>query len=1114
MTLIYTTLLNDVAKPTIILLIMVLFLALTLYISYIYYTRVNKPLYLSKINYDAYENQSFANQPLISTSKGTPSTSVNKSNQNNSSNSSGGRNIVKPTTSSGKRVDPKIDINELHKFANLQSCPQGQCAIKITGNLIGVKRCPSTKDGIMMYDVTEEQCVQSNLCPTNIPYAQKINGEALNGVCETESDGCNCLVVPQCASYVTKYFNNVGIGNYGEGSHGLNYAFSTEGQKPGNNFYNPLQISIEKLGKVFCKINPAFVDTIINGCPLTNHWTDPTNCEVFENVIFNKNTTIKVTVQKPSSVYTYFNSSKDISDSEYYKNANSLAVIVSGLIVEPPETLPFVGFFFDSRDKANVFRYTGYDKAVISIALGTNFYILKNVNYYDNTDKLFKPGVNGLVSVNDKLTFNYFDFTFCNDGAVNGANNKSMLMCVQDRNQPCTEGTLAYNFDRAITKSNNSRNFCQAYDQPGVDRLAINTDAQASIKTFYLTDPAFFTQSCVLGSGCGENIDFTLCDPDTSNCDKAITNKKSRCFPIFDDSAVSNVWQIGPEYVQLNALGPSIVPSGTQFYLQNNLFDVEDGDYYQINNRPINDLFLMKKVAVGDNNFILNTTAGLTTGDKLLNPLIDGSAVSITEVSGNSITISSAVTAATVNLFKAGTHLLFNNPLSPVEYGLVKNVVSARKKFSLLGLEAPYNNQSVTQDQIRSQGIIFYKQFGFNGLNYGTCYNIDTFEREFSDSHKYGKINNYINPTMRLAIVPPFIVDNLISNYSNGIATPAEFHNQVFSSSTANFKQKNSMYFPVWNEDMFRQECVFCSPSLYAIPGVTIDGGKISAVDIQFSGKDFYQYTKDIGGKIYQADGGTFGSGSPIEYYMYTMYSLTSTKQKEVSTTSMIYLQNSNLDVIPGDYIIDASGLLKTNIYNQSGVFQQGFNTNSLKTFEDNFSNQLLVKKPSLLPSHLTTSVYNGVKLTPNSSAGGTQNNINLFAGKYYYTSGSTAGSSYYISVPAVKVESVLAGGKVLFTNSSTIINMPKNTLLQIVRPTQIIGIDLEGDINAISETTSYAGQPVYAGAGAKLLVDEITDGRITNIKIIDQGANYIVTNKPLLFVNQYKANSNILIKS
>lgn len=1079
----YTTLLNDIAKPTIILLICVLFLTLTLYISYIYYSKINKPLYLSKINYDAYENQSVLNQPLANNNNNA-NASANANNNNNANANNNNNNII----------DPKIDITKLQEFSNLQSCPQGICAIKITGNLLGVKRCPATTDGILMYDVTQEQCIQSNLCPSNIPYAQKLNGEALTGVCDPGNDACNCLTSLQCATYVTKYFNNTATGQAGKGSMGLNYAFSTQGQKTNDNFYNPLQINLQDLGKVFCEINPAFVDTIVNGCQLTNHWADPTNCQTYENVIFNSNIPLNITVQNPDSVYTYFNKTnipKNISNQEYYNNADSLAIIVSGLQTSPPQILPFVGYFFDQKNKETVFKYSGYDQAIININTGINFYILKNISHYDDNEKIFMPGVCGMVAVNDILTFEYFDFTFCNDGAVNGANNKNMLMCVQDYNQPCTEGTLAYNFDRTITSSNNARNFCQAYDQPGVDRLSINSDAQASIQTFYLTDPAYFTQSCVVGNGCGAMIDYTQCVDAGYDCSIAIREKKSRFFPIFDDSAVSNVWQVGPGYIQTNPYGTSITQkSSTEFILNNNLFDPENGDYFQINNSPINDIFIMKTATTGGVSLKLNTTTGLNIGDVLLNPLISGAPITIASISGNGISISEAISASAVSLFNAGTHLIFSSNTVASDYGVVRtNSLNTFEFLDLITLEP----QNITIDNITANGIIFYKQFGFNGLNYGTCYNPITFEREFSNSYKYGEYNYFIDPNLRLAETPPFIIDNLISNYSSNVNTISQFNKQVFSSTTANFKQKNSMYYPVWNEDNFKQECVFCSPSLYAIPIIS-QGGRIAGVDIQFSGKDFYQYIKDVDGYL-----------APGEYisYLYTMYSLTSTVKTQTSTTAMIYLQNPNIDILPGDYIIDASGVFAVNIYDSNGNKYTG-STAAFNTFENVFSSNINNARPALLPNHLTTSSYNTINLNP-------QNNTNLFAGKCYY---NTPGDLYYVVVPTVQVSSVLQSGSVIMTSTSLIKSIPKNTLLQIIRPNQTLGIGIQGDIDAISQTTAYANQSVYSGAEAEIVVSEITDGRITNISINNQGSNYVITNKPLLFVNQYKTNDNILVVS
>jgi len=529
----------------------------------------------------------------------------------------------------------------------------------------------------------------------------------------------------------------------------------------------------------------------------------------------------------------------------------------------------------------------------------------------------------------------------------------------------------------------------------------------------------------------------------------------------------------------------------------------------------------MQKPSANGRNLLLNTTNGLSVGDTILNPKVAETAVTIKTISGNEITISEAITSGFSPLFKPGTHLLFNNVPLSTEYGIIRtDNTDSRKPFYLLNL-SDLSNQNLSQQSIINQGIYFFKQFGFNGLNYGTCYNVNTFEREYTNSFQYGKYNMMINPSLNIAEKPPFIVENLISNYSSPTAlTQADYNKQVFSTTTANFKQKNSMYYPVWNDDNFKQECVFCSPSLYALPVIS-EKGNLTAVTIQFSGKDFYQYTKDINSQIFNESGGTLPAP---EYFMYTMYSLTSSKNNEPSTTSAIYLQNPNIDVQVGDFIIDASGILAVKVLdsNNNDVSTK-INKSNLTTFEVNFASQIASNKPALLPSHLTTSSYNNQKLSPNltnttiypnTNFGGTQNKVNLFAGKQYYLTGSIDGATYYIIVPTVQVLSIGLSGRLIFTDSSKTTTIPKNTLLQFIRPTSIISLSLQGDIDAASQKTSYANQPVYSGADAEIFVNEITDGRITDIKINKQGSNYIVTNKPLLFVSGYKIDSNISIIS
>jgi len=991
----YTQGLQPVYKSLVILLTIFLLTTLGLYFSYYLNEHKNYPIYLSQNSFDDFLNNS--NLPQ-----------------------------VKSTTV----IDnvPVESINSLGNFSDLKYCPKKQCAVNLS---TGVKRCPSTvgnnsssnnenTTGIT-YTLGVEVCVESNKCPPNLPYAINNDGSATGEICE-ENNFCYCTSKPQCATRVLKYFQNADQEEVSK----INFSFSTTGNKPNNNERNSIVID-ETTG--FCELNPAFTDKIINGCNFENSWNDPTNC--LETNVYS---------QLPTA-YSF----DLISYSETLANFSGLGNLTKTTSNNYTQGLNFIGM--STRNNLSNIEIRDIINQTGAVSLGGLSYffseaqfrgplvLLNKISYYDQINGINVPGLSTNYSQGDIVDLNVGILTNCQDIENDKVNYKNMLSCLQTFNQPCTDGVLTYNIDNG-----NPRNFCQG---SGSNLVVGN-----KITDFYLVNPAFFTLSCVVGSGCDESIDTVLCSSAT-DCQTSFTNKLSKLFPRADYSALTNLYSI-PK----SSFGLSFTPilgvsssNNENFFITNNFVPFENGDYWEINSN-ISDVFLTTNTTLGSNVLNVNDTSNLNVGMSIN----FSQTFNINTITGTSVLLNDVLNIFDTTIAKTGYEIsAYSNNNFFGRVGNVKNFFN-KQTFNLYDLND--NIQNNDNINILNNSLTLFKQFGFNGLNYNTVFDKDNNSRIFNNDYYYKYYDQNINAPLS------------VFEFFNGDKKSSLLN------SNSNFRQKYSMYYPVFNENYFRQECVYCSPSLHAFP-LIINGG-ISGINIQFSGQDYYQYV--------------YGNVNDVFDYNQTYFGLTSFSQ--TSNCTAIVLNEAIPGIQVGDYVIDASGFLDKSMVDSSGNLTSNTVFNMLT-----LNNQTVpddIYKPYTLSGRVFTPSANFVVNSFEQSGA-----ENVFYGKAYFNNSV----EYYIK-PTVRIVSFSQDRKTIFTDSQSLRTINSKTVIQIISATNNLEVSLVGDPENSLKSL---------GTDGLLSVESIADGRICSLKIDNSGVGYSNDNTPLIYITKYNKNSSVL---
>ena len=797
----------------------------------------------------------------------------------------------------------------------LKYCDSGDCVMDIKS---GIKRCPADKNTKLISNPVMELCTVIDRCPDVQPFAVQSTGETKLKTCE-EGIPCRCIKEKYCAPYVSETLQ-ITNGNPWVKQNGFKN-FSITGVNSGNEQgfnLDPLVISSEDSTTRFCKINPEFSQRIENGCVFTVNSGEPMDCNsgsyltifspisstftIYQNDQSSHTTTtdIKYDPKNPTGSISPKLSANQIllyDPTTAWNTANQNNQYIQQNIADIPESGVFGDgtTYFSYKGVINNHSVTFSTTTIETDAPSTHdnysniTTILLNVRYNG------QPGIPSSLKAGDNLKLFTITYADCNKNLLPTDNYKNMLNCVQDENQPCKTGQLAYNVDDA-----DPRTFAQY--NPNM--------ATRQLENYLLKSSSFYTVSCVNGGGCSKIIDLSLCGE--KDCSDSYTEKKSRFFSEIDDSAIATEWLLTTSegvngYSQNYTLDET---NGTvTIKMSESLLNLENGDYWSVFNSSI--------YSYG----ICNYPAG-TTVFKLnsIDNIKEGMCVSYGGICGtnpdNPGVKSIDVENTTVTLYETsyqgicyGDQFTFYNTLNDGDYGIITNcttVENTNNNIVLCHLSDLYGLNLTNVNLGSSPYIHIYKQYGFNGINYNTNAYNGTDEYSPSSlgkiydpsSHQFNlrkySTNSYINLNFNNQDVyntiskfnPPLNITNIYNEKDNT-------YNETFSDPFSLFKTQNSMYYPVWNNNTFKQECIIPLPCLIAYPVVDIKDGKNDKIDriaIQFSGKHYDQYS-------YYEDN--------------YCYSLCSNIKKKilitdlVSSNNLIVLDKTNPDISKGNIIAD-----------------------------------------------------------------------------------------------------------------------------------------------------------------------------------------------------------------
>ena len=1018
-----------VYKNLLILLTLFLILAFGTYISYILSREKNYPIYIADNVFDSFLSESKINNPVSST-------------------------VINNVTVS--------EVNSLVKASEISYCPVNKCVVNLS---TGVKRCPvtiektNTKVTGLTYTLGEEFCVDANKCPPTLPFAIRSNGEALTNTCDI-GENCYCTSTKRCATSVVKIFKSINktIPN-SIISNEKNYSFVTTGTKENNNIMNSILLPEDNTSNLeFCKLNPAYTDRIIDGCNFTNKLNQPSGCEFTNYLDIAEDTVSNFTVVNKLDGDLIFG---NVPDYELFGVTYGCSVGNQNLYLE------YTGTNSDNVEQINNLLE---NQRVFQIGnFGTSYYFssyeiilpyvnLKNIYYYNNGNF-----VSGLKDALQPTTANTINVIFenivtknCIGGTNDNSNFKNMLTCLQPYNQPCTDGVLAYNVDTF-----NSRNFCQATS------IDLTLGNGTSIRNFYLNNPSYFTLSCVIGMGCNDMIDTSLCT-NGDDCGNAFSDKISKLFPQVDYSAITNNFIVQSENFKLDYI-PYISTNNTNtLTINNNFIKLENGDFF-LSAENFRNITLRLNGVSGSNILNVNSSLGISKDDSIS----ISQNFTVSNIIGTSVYLNKNLNVTDSLLAKAGYELLFYSNSS--QFLSIGNVSSFSNKqtFEAFSVTGDKSNPVSPSSFIENDSLQFYKLFGFNGLGYNTRYDYQTKSRVYSSDYYYNQFRNDNSNISLPEISYPFTIYEFLN-----ITKQAGLLEK-----NANFKQAYSLYYPVFNQDNFKQECVYCSPSLLTDLYIN-KNGNISGINIQFSGQDYYQYNP--------------GNFNNLDSYYHTTFGLTALNKPGVkSNTNVINLNEPVEGLEIGDYIIDQQGFLEKSLIPVIDFDGIPF-TGSVKAPPTNYdlNNQIDDK---YLPYRLNGRTFlanggNSFKIVPGSED--FDNSENVYFGKIYLD----GDKEYYIR-PEIKIVAISSDRKTIVTDSNILREIKEKQILQFIKSTEILKLGVLSNIGSDFES---------GGSGGSFTVESITNGRIVSISIIEGGKGYSSEKKPLLYVDKYFPDNSI----
>ena len=1039
-----------------------------------------------------------------------------------------GENVPPGITSSGNKgsgVGKDFVVAE-----KLGKCAAGFCALEKS---TGLKRCP---DGNyqLVYNTELEVCTRKEYCDDDLlSYAVLNNGTTnKDGKCDPGVP-CRCTFQKQCNTGIISPFEVVFGSNFDPSQNNFSI-----GQFPNyDTQYGYDAITIKNPSTEFCDVNPAFTSRLINGCDFQNSVRDKLDCQNISSVIpvsnfpgvssiagrLNKGSNIKIGDTKFIS-YKYINNKteegKYLLDSLPNKgylefsnqNDNTVKNKVSELI------------YYDKIDKDDYGTITvsgvvHLESSPPTLSYGTIGFGLNWSSGFRQSGKSGEGGnIEGLCTTIAAYELENVNCFVASDGP----NYKNMLICTQEDRQPCKQGTLAYNFDKIrgtntttngfLTDEAFSRNFCQQRSNSNPTQSTNN----------YLQDPAFYTMSCYLGSGCNDTkLDL--------NGETGLKAAAGKYYPDVDVDGIKGQWDvITSSYPILNL---SNLPEGSLI----NEESIEPGDFWSVKSSS-EVLVCNKKSENGTSTIFVDSLLSLNSyiniGDINEN-VRPGICVTVGGVSAGYSVVNCKYNNNNQFTMAVTPNLTFDIPkntpinVNPIDmssrngfvyYGIITRPINQSGN----GLEGIKDTQTLRFSDINGNNIsstidenfniVIFKQFAFSGGNYNTIiYDDNNVKRRVysgsSTSPILGKASFGAEGTAPL--IPPQNISNIFLNQAD-IGT-AELTNTAasFQGDNEPFKIPMSMYYPVWNPVTFQQECIKCKPNLVAYPELGLQEN-IERIIIQYSGRDFLNYEYDVFG-----DSFVFTSVSELD-------------ENKINTTRVFHLTEPNPNLQVGDYVMGFDLQFPVQVFTNTGTsagykpsygdnltlipqltysgqtnpkqiygFEESENTNFVIPANSNNRNSVTVTDNGKLNIKIDAS---GSNFTIDSSS----NASGYSFGKVYRPSSSKNDPSYndfgFYLTPITSIIDISKDRKTITTDvqvSSTldITSSEYSKYLQFCRIGDGLEIDLVQDLGFNDPTT---------GTGVEIKINKISDGRITNIVVVDGGKNFLPNSLPIVAVGNY----------
>jgi len=447
-----------------------------------------------------------------------------------------------------------------------------------------------------------------------------------------------------------------------------------------------------------------------------------------------------------------------------------------------------------------------------------------------------------------------------------------------------------------------------------------------------------------------------------------------------------------------------------------------------------------------------------------------------------------------------------------------------------------YNTNTVPNS---TDDLIYYPQYALNGYNYNTITNVNN-----NKNYKIGNVKNSRVPNNPGNGYNPS--HDILSNqtfYRAGLSKPRGYVYKEFERETAvisditqvdnqtsfnvnnySIKETNfnteyyndiSLYSPVWNNQYARTECIRCTPLIVAsinmaqINSQIVNGFIYDAVTIQFSGQDFGHYRKN------------FQQSDPEKIWCFE--SRANINKAVASTPNRIYLERPNTNIKKGDFILSSNSDFNYKIV-PVGNISRSFIGQSFYIFMGN------IYKDNQSPSNFTPyyddsgSNFFGIGIDNNTYQdfvkdefvvgyyNGSEfiifHNIRLgnkggffFGNKFQAVNANNLDDIVDVTiVPSVQVESISNNYDVITTTGFKSIPPFSNSKIDETSELQFISLDrnlyLNNDMKDVNKMLS--------GDGGVIKIDEITDGRITSIDVVESGSNY-ANISPLVRLKSYE---------